>query len=385
MAPGDGRQQAWREAVRAFGLVAAALETPAPKLLADLAAPEEGLRNLEREPPLAYFSPFGTLPKDIVYGRGEPVHPSAGATRTPERFTEREATRFDAGWAETPGGAEDLPRAASPEARLPTFSFRRRDRDVREGSMDGDTTRVHFHVPGAAPEDPTQEGPVNSSYPVPSIPERPELTYVRGNEDFAEGALQPADPMALLDDLAEEALGAVKSQARGVPAHPANTPPQAIRSRGPGRKAYGGETVAPVYPPAEHSLVYEDWDSEGQPPAVDHGGRWEEGLVAAKGLRKAEPGNGGVTALIDSLTEDLFSSPIRTPGEPMAPNRSTLAPPDSAFDEPASGLPPGAETSDTDEGVLERVPEQYVDPEAFAALVNDVLVRQARRHGVDLS
>jgi hypothetical protein len=67
----------------------------------------------------------------------------------------------------------------------------------------------------------------------------------------------------------------------------------------------------------------------------------------------------------------------------LVPDRSTFTAPDSAFDEPAGGLQSGAGTPD--EGVLEKVPEQYADPEAFAALVNNVLVRQARRHGVDLS
>ena len=103
--------------------------------------------------------------------------------------------------------------------------------------------------------------------------------------------------------------------------------------------------------------------------------------------------------MIYSLVEDLLSSPARTPddprgsepyapepadrsGEPVVPDRSTFAALDRAFDEPDSGTS-GAEIPD--DVVLQRIPEQHADPEAFADLINDVLVRQARRHGVDLS
>jgi len=103
--------------------------------------------------------------------------------------------------------------------------------------------------------------------------------------------------------------------------------------------------------------------------------------------------------LIYSLAEDLFSSPARTPdnprgsdpyapeladrsGEPVVPDRSTFAAMDRAFDESDSRTS-GAKIPDDE--VLQRIPEQHTDPEAFADLINDVLVRQARRHGVDLS
>jgi hypothetical protein len=343
MTPDDGRQQMWRGAVRAFDLVAAALANPVPKLLADLATPEETLRDLERELPLVYFSPFGALPKDITYDRGEPVRPSVGAAGTTDLLTERETTRSDA----ERGTARSLTHAASPEARPPVFSFRRRERGVQEGSMNADVARGHSRVPRAAPEVP--------AYPDPSASERPEMMYVRGDVGFAGDAFQSAvNYMALLDDLAEHALGAGKSRTRDIPAHPANTPSQAVRSREPARKAYGGETAEPLYPPGRD-------------------GRWEEGQVAATDLRKTKSGD-GVTALVGSLAEDLFSFPVR--------DLSAFAAPDGAFEEPADEL--SSETG-TDDGVPEKVPGQYVDPEAFAALINDVLVRQARRHGVDMS
>jgi hypothetical protein len=250
-------------------------------------------------------------------------------------------TSSDAGRSGTP----DLPHAASSEAPPPVFSFRRRDRSVQEGAVDADAARGES---------------ANPAYPDPSASERSEVTYVSGNEGLAGSAFQPAvDPMSLLDDLAENVLGARKRRARDVPAHPANTPPQAVRLREPGREAYGGEKTAdPVYP-------------------AGRSGRWEEESVAAE--------DGGANALFGSLAEDLFSFPVRTRGEPAIPEHSAFAPPDGASDGPADGFPPGVSAPGTDDGMTEKVPEQYVDPEAFAEVINDVLVRQARRHGVDLS
>jgi hypothetical protein len=347
--PDDDRQQTWRGTVRAFNLVAAALANPVPKVLADLTATEETLRDLEREPPLTSFSPFGALPEDIAYDKDQPFLPPAGAAGTSALFTEHEATRFDDEWSGAPSETQPL-----------VFSFRRRNRDVQEGPRDGNATRGHSRVPGVVPEEP--------EYPAPSGSERPEMKYVRRNEDFAEDTLQSAaSSMLLLDDLAEDALGAGKSRVRDVPAHTANTPPQAIHSREPDRESYGDKSAAQAYPPAGRD------------------GRWEGSSGTATDPRKTEPGDGGITALVDSLAENLFSSQIRTPTEPVVREHSAFAPPDNAFDEPAGGPLPGSSAPGMDDGVSGKVSGQYVDPEALAALINDVLVRQARRHGVDLS
>src|SRR5215210_3081731 len=113
MPPGD--EGAYREAVRAFGLAAADLTNPVPGLMADLTAPEERLRDLEREPPLVYFSPFEALPEDIAHDGGETGY---------------------AGTAMIPVGAEEPSRGTSEN-----FSGR------HEGSMNAVEARRRLDVP----------------------------------------------------------------------------------------------------------------------------------------------------------------------------------------------------------------------------------------------
>ncbi len=230
--------------------------------------------------------------------------------------------------------------------------------------MNEDVSRGHFHDFGTAPEDPG--GPVNSAYQ--------ELAYDYGNEESASGELLLADPMSLLDGLVEDALGAVKAQTRDVALAP--------NSKSPNPRAHGGEAAAPVYPQSEHSLVSEGQSVAGLPDSVSE--RIDTSAAAQLGAA-SDFHNAGVDPLIYSLVEDLFSPKTLTPdyelevadqpGEPVAPDRST-------FDEPV-GAPAGVRIPD--DKVPEKISERYLGPEALADLVNEVLVRQARRHGVDLS
>jgi hypothetical protein len=185
--------------------------------------------------------------------------------------------------------------------------------------------------------------------------------------------------MSLLDGLAEDALGPMWD----IPLSRANASLQTPRSRVPAQREGGAGSV------------------EGPPASA--GGRLDANdaarFVGAAGFRQAGFDGGGVDALIGSLVDDLYSPPARMPdgppgseanapkgGDPpeqmVTSERSAFAALNSALDEPDDD-PSGAAIPDDE--APSGFSEQYADPEAFAELINDVLVRQARRHGVDLS
>ena len=255
------------EAVRAFVLTASALANPVPKLMADLTAPGERLRELERDPPLAAFSPFDTLPEDIADSEGESDHPPVEVT--------------------------------PPEAPVPVFSFRQssvtgsptRQRDRAAPDDPVVAPRGHFNGSGTAQVDSARS--VGSAHQEPRARERSETAFDNGAEGSGPGARILADPMWLLDGLAEDALGPT----REVPLRHANAPLQASRSRGPEEREGGAGSVEG--PPVSTGRSLDATD-----PAH---------LAGTAGSRQAGFDGTGGEALIDPLVEDLLSPPARIP------------------------------------------------------------------------
>lgn len=470
MTPNNERET-WREAVRAFRLAATALKDPAPALFADLSV-EEGLRDLMQEPPLVSFSPFDALPDGVLAGPDEQAYLSgnSGSGRTLDPATGYGIAPLEAGWtrpSDSPRGPRDLPAAAlsrydEPAVRPPVFSFRRsgpmaqRQPSQRNRDIPGDSTEEaesrpftgRFRIPEPATEDRQQGTPVAVDARVdPSGAVRPGVASDDRDAGFDRGAgVHTPDervsdhPMTLVNDLADEALEAVRSRTPDVDVRPSYTSlPQPVspgervihspepshevhgRDAGPERRARdhtsgtrGSPRSVTSNRPADGFLGV----AEGRAPSLFVPGSGDSPLEDAyhteRGDDLPEPDReaygGSAIALIDSLTEHLLPSQVRTvadlsgldentpgvgastvsgvvdrPEETTALDHSPFALLDSAHEKPTSGPTFGPAPSDTYKGAPGVASGRCMDAETFASLVNDVLVEQARRHGVDLS
>lgn len=371
MTPEEERQRTWREAVRAFRLAVTVLEDPVPALFADLAAPE-GLRDLERELPLVYFSPFGALPNTIAYGRDEPSHKPTGK---PGGITDRRPGLGSARprVSRLPDGPEDALRAVSPGAgesvvEPPSFSFRRSDTSgvpagQRQPSMrDGDvqvdaasTPRGDFLIPGPRREGPSsaEERPGREAREYSgATPDGRDAEMGQGVGDLAPEERRPIPPTTLLNDLAEDTLRAAQSRAQKGSVRPSGaSKPQPAGSQEPALEAYDNGAIALIGSLAERLLAPEARVVRSSPTT--------------------EPGDGGVArSVAASMREE--SGPDRLPLDFL-----------DGVDEESAGWPPSG--WDQLDPSTEVAPDRYTEAETFAALVNDALARQARRHGVDLS
>jgi hypothetical protein len=388
----DNERQAWREAVRSFRLAATMLKNPAPGLFAGIAIPEEALRNLTEELPLVSFSPFGALPGDIAYGRGEPPH--RPASRPSGRITEHQATR---------------PVAQESTVQPPVFSFRQSSAsDVPTGQ------RQPPRSAQGAPEDSTGTGSAKERFRVSELKVREESAAVETGPDVSVHSRTTTDghdiemehgagyrsvyPMTLLNSLAEGVLGTVEQGTPDVPIRRADMPGSVpldgrmVRPREPDRKArhdHGADDHTPTEP-ASPSLL---------PPARSRGP--DISVPISGNLPAFDPeahGNSAI-ALIDSLAELVLAPEARIdeslPASGARGGGATAPVTARAWEQSGEeadlylfALSDGAEGEGADQnpsGIAEETFPRRMDAEAFAALVNDVLVRQARRHGVDLS
>jgi hypothetical protein len=408
----DSERQAWREAVRAFRLAATMLKDPAPRLFAELAAPEEGLRELTQELPLVAFSPFGALPDDVAYDRDGELHrPAADSGPISDRATGPGTVRSRRSGA--PGGSRDILRATPSRADQPTdeplvFSFRRsgasgreqpplRSGDVRKDPMSGSTIQGHFRAaeskqgdreePAAAETHPDAYVPAGSG----AATDTRDLESGRWVEMLAAGEYRSIHPMTLLDSLAEDALGTEAQRTPDSLVAPSGVstsrPARSPESRG----KVGDETRD--HTPSEFGSSRVATSSQGPVDSFSDAARSRDpGLLASSPDHVPH----GAVAMIDALAEHLLAPNDQVAGSPPASevrdggaagavhDRSPLTSLDGADREPAGRSPSGSGRPDPDPN-REAASDPYIDAETFATLVNDVLIRQARRHGVDLS
>lgn len=131
-----------------------------------------------------------------------------------------------------------------------------------------------------------------------------------------------------------------------------------VVSQEPDSKAYGSEAITLIDSLAEHLLASETQTADSASTSGAH------------------------------HNESVGSVPAHAweqPEEEAVSDRTPFALLDSVYGEPADQLLSGSNRSDLVEAIIDSAPDRYVDAQTIAALVNEVLVGQARRHGVDLS
>jgi hypothetical protein len=373
--PDEERRRTLREAVRAFRFAVAVLKNPALTLFTDLAVPEV-VRDLEREPALVSFSPFDALPDDAAYGRGERAHQP---TRVPRRISDRPSGRGTARYGRpqaVPSGTGE-PAAEEP----PSFSFRRsgasgvpaeqRDRDPGEGAR---TSKGDFHVPETAQRD--REGSAaTEKRPGGHLRSYPGTTTDGGGIEMGAADPTPGNhssvhPMTLLDDLARAAFNMAEPR----------MPEDFLRPSGASTPWSVGLQEAARGDRGHHGI---DDHTQSDPGlgAYDNGAGALIGSLADHLLaREARVGRGSSAEVSDDGVAQSVAPRVReqTGGE-MVMDSSPIPFSDGADKEldGRSGWP--------DANPIASASDRHTEAETLAALVNEVLVRQARRHGVDLS
>jgi uncharacterized caspase-like protein len=164
--------------------------------------------------------------------------------------------------------------------------------------------------------------------------------------------------MTLLNRLAEDALRAPEPRAQEGPVLPAGvSTPRPVGSHDPALEAHDDGGAALIGPLTERLLTPKARVAGSAPTA----GTGEDGVARSGAVRAWEQ-----------------------PGEEKVPGRPSFSFPGGADRESAGKSPSGTDWPDANP-IAEAASDPRPDAAALAALVNDVLVRQARRHGVDLS
>lgn len=430
---------AWRASVNAFRAAAAVLNRPAPSamsLLSEVAA----VAILAAEPPLTNYSPFEALPpgdyaardeaservdervrgraaQHVVTPRGaeaarsvldaQPSRPASARREQPTRASESSEGAdafpvFSLGSTRS-RNTRTKPADASPRARRESSSpDARRNEAGTTRAADLETRRavvVPRETAAAVPNAPVKGESAASGEPLtlPSVLRTQPPPAVGESAARAEPHVQSPTALPLLDDLADETLRALRLR-EGVAGDAANPSVAAPRIRD-------------QRPPAELQPQSRTMTrrAEALTPAARAAARLNETSPAPRALAPLRPGGARPAGIVGNSIEainalaELLSA--RT-AAPMTERREAAGNEGIAL----HSTPPVEETLTTDvylnaarptRGVEAAAPRdvsspslnvedeagatQALDAESVASLVNDVLVEQARRHGVDLS
>jgi hypothetical protein len=379
----------WRAEVRKVRTALRELAVPAPDLLA-AALEEELCRLASMDPaalPLLAFSPFAGLPGDA--GRGPAGGPESAARKA--------------------GRAPDLPPEPLRTASLPLArpgAERRRSAAMAAAAPPGpppvpEPASGPGAGPPARPPEPagqTPRPPVFSLRPRPTEPERdPGRSPVAAQETVAPrgpGAslspwpgLEPFPaPEPIVEPEPEGRPGSVLSPPPGLPPHaPDLRSPQESVPAVPQAEAISAMELlgrladAALAAPARAERTERRERGSGGPPAERSGrvGPAEESLSEDRAAN-AWPG--------DAADRPQGAPEVAMPGRARRPAAGSLAAEPATFAKPPLSAP-GTALPETSHEIPLAEPPVFaaLDAETLADLVNEALVEQARRHGVDLS
>lgn len=438
----EGRA-AWRASVNAFRAAAAALDRPAPyamSLLSEVAA----VASLSAEPPITNFSPFEALPPGDYAARAETSEGEDGRVRgraakyveatrgvetarvaldsqpsrpasvrreqtTPASESSEGSDAFPVFSLKPPRAVRTKPADVSPLARRESSSLDARRNEARTTRAEALETRRAVVGPRetAAAVPNTSATGESASYGEPlTLPSvlRTKPPRAEGeSEGRAEQHVRYPTALPLLNELADETLRALKLREgeAGRAANPSAAVPSELVRRRPAEIQPQSRTTtrrAEALTPATRAEVRAREASPSPPRTL--------APLKPDGERPAELVGNSIEA-INALAELLSA---RT-AVPMTERRESERR-EAADDEGVAshGVPPveealrshaylnAAKPARVVEAVAPRDasgpslnaegevgPAQALDAESVASLVNDVLVEQARRHGVDLS
>lgn len=409
---GDDRQQeTWSEAVRPFRRAVNALSDALPEWLGGILSADELLSELTIELPLVGFAPFAALPEELPQRAHTPSPEMARpAARAPDLAGEYPVPRRGAQPA-APGTAgrrgEQQPLARKAErgagAQIPVFSLRGRQpasrSDAQKGPPGEPGSGQQHEAALAKGNRPARPGEANPSL---SVSPKEQATLGEG----LPGETEPWRPTSLLGQLADDVLRQT-GRARGAPAAGAaqgHSQPRALYERSsplvekpsPGRDE-NGEPEAGLGTMRALSVAGAGaQDASGTPPSF----AGDVGRLVQSAAAERLPGvdSAATLARINSLADHLLRSRYRLAGIGLQPHQNEFEVQDTERplqdQERSAAFETGDLAGEQDEVAAPPldvpegqgpVPAEQVDAETLAALINDILVEQARWHGVDLA
>lgn len=441
----EGVQKGWHEAVRAFRNAVNVLIQPAPGAFVDMMLVKRFLTTLSPDLPLVDFSPFNVLPDDPADGRRghAPITDSAN-TRAPDHTPEqvinpaipvKPRVSLPSGQRSSLQGTVPLESVKS-VTLPPVFSFQRRGERATHGHEPGDLApqkgftqnRVAKEGASSMPvEEPSHGQTVKNNQRDPA--HGTEFSAPTSGHKAQRGIKAPLHheagthpqsidkllhTMSVIGSLADNVLQQADSPVSGKT--PEMQPTVSKVTRGdhlPQINSPTGELTEPKMSESPHKDQLIQRASKTSPSRennhmISHGQK--QSARSADAHR--EIFGGSAFTLIDSLAESLLSSPGASATEIRKSQKSashrTEAPnqmpvPDNYRKSPplvcsAAASLPSTDIEQTPAGpwsmVLSQLdelnkipsgPGQQMDADTLASLINDVLVSQARRHGVDLS